>query len=123
MYNKNRFYADNIMVLSYNPGDSLDWSYVIHKWQFDDNTDAFIGYGLMNSGDQLHFLFNSVERRQLLLTDQSITPDGQIIRNPLFKNLDRGYQFMPRQGKQKGLRQMIIPCQYRVYITFVKVVI
>jgi hypothetical protein len=123
MYNMNRFYADNIMVLSFNPGDSLEWSNVIHKSQFDDNTDAFIGYGLMNSGDQLHFLFNTVERRQSLLTDQSITPDGQIVRNPLFKNLDRGYQFMPRQGKQTGLRQMIIPCQYRGYITFAKVVI
>ncbi len=123
MNSVNRFYADNIMILSFNPGDSLEWSNVIHKSQYDDNSDAFIGYGLLNSGDQLHFLFNTVERRQSLLTDQSITPDGQIIRNPLFKNLDRGYQFMPRQGKQIGLRQMIIPCQYRGYITFAKVVL
>lgn len=123
MNSVNRFYADNIMILSFNPGDSLEWSNVIHKSQYDDNSDAFIGYGLLNSGDQLHFLFNTVERRQSLLTDQSITPDGQIIRNPLFKNLDRGYQFMPRQGKQTGLRQMIIPCQYRGYITFAKVVL
>jgi hypothetical protein len=75
----------------------------------------------MNTGSEVHFLFNQLERKQLLLTDQSVTADGQIHRSPTIRNLDRGYQFMPRFGKQVGAKQMIIPCQYRNYICFAKV--
>ena len=40
----------------------------------------------------------------------SMTPDGKINRNPTLKNLDKGYEFMPKYGKQVSARQMIIPC-------------
>jgi len=119
-YNVTRYYADNIAVLSFGNDNKLEWSNIIHKSQYDDNTDAFIGYGLINTGDQLHFLFNLPEKRQNIFSEQSISPDGQLTRTPTFKNLDRGYDFMPRQAKQTGLRQIIVPCQYKSYITFAK---
>jgi hypothetical protein len=116
-----RYFADNIVLLSFDSSSRLEWSNVIRKSQYDDNTDNFIGYTTMNTGSEVHFLFNQLERKQLLLTDQSVTPDGQIHRSPTIRNLDRGYQFMPRFGKQVGAKQMIIPCQYRNYICFAKV--
>ena len=116
-----RYYADNVAVLSVDVTGKMDWSNIIRKSQYDDNTDNFIGYGLMNTGGELHFLFNSQEKRQMLLSDQSISPEGQITRAPTLKNLDRGYDFMPRQSKQTGSRQIIIPCQFRNYICFAKI--
>jgi hypothetical protein len=80
-----------------------------------------IGFALVNTGNQLHFLFNSYEKRIQILSDQSITSEGQLIRNPTLKNLDRGFEFMPRHAKQVGLRQVLIPCQYRGYICFAKI--
>ena len=116
-----RFYADNVAVISFEPSGRVEWSNVVRKSQYDDNTDNFIGFGLLNTGDQLHFLFNIQEKRSMILSDQSITPMGQIDRNPTFKNMDKGYDFMPRHAKQIGLRQAIVPCQYRGFTCFAKI--
>jgi hypothetical protein len=116
-----RYHADNITVLSFNNKGKQEWSNVMGKSQFDDDSDDKVSYQLMNTGEQLHFLFNLQERRNNLLTDFSISPDGQLSRNPTLKNLDKGYEFMPKYGKQVSARQMIIPCQYRNFICFAKI--
>lgn len=124
LFNNNtttRYFADNVMLLSFNAVGKVEWSNVIRKEQFDDNTDNFIGYGVLNTGDKAHFLFNIQEKRNMILTDQSLSPDGQIDRNPTFKNVENGFEFMPRHAKQVGARQMIVPCQYRGITCFAKV--
>jgi len=75
----------------------------------------------MNTGGDIHLLFNLFERRVLMLNDQSITPDGKVSRNPTLKNLDKGYEFMARYGKQVAGKQMIVPCWYRNYLCFAKI--
>ena len=116
-----RYYYNNILVLNMDKSGDPDWVSVINKSQFDDETDNFLSYASILTGGQLHFLFNSPERRSLLLGDQSISGSGKITRNPPLKSLDRGYQFMPRYGKQVSANQIIIPCTYRNYICFAKV--
>ena len=74
----------------------------------------------MNTGGELHFLYNQEERRAQLLTDITITPGGEVTRNPTLKNLDRGYEFLPKFAKQVSSRQMIIPCFRNNYICFAK---
>jgi hypothetical protein len=115
-----RHHADNVTILSFDNFGKLQWSNVIHKEQFDDETGDKISYLLMNTGGQLHFIFNLEEKRQQLLNDFTLTADGQINRNPTLKNLDRGYEFLPKFGKQVSARQLIIPCYYRNYICFAK---
>jgi hypothetical protein len=116
-----RYYADNIAVIAFDPNGKLEWSNVLRKSQFDDNTDNFIGFGLINGGDRAHFLFNVQEKREMILTSQSVQPNGQVGRNPTFKNLDKGYDFMPRHAKQVGARVVIVPCQYRGFTCFAKI--
>ena len=116
-----RFFTENVAVISFEPNGKMEWSNIIRKSQFDDNTDNFIGFGLVNTGDQLHFIFNIQEKRNMILSDQSISPGGQVDRTPTFKNLDKGYDFMPRHAKQIGSRQAIIPCQYRGFTCFAKI--
>lgn len=120
-YNNNqsvRYHADNIAILSVNASGKLEWSNVIGKEQFDDESDDEISYNVMNTGGQLHFLFNQLEKRFNLLNDYTISPGGQLNHNPTLKNLDRGYEFMPKYAKQVSARQMIIPCVYRNSICF-----
>lgn len=116
-----RYFADNVLVLSFDNTGKLEWSNLVRKSQYDDNSDDFLGYSLINTGSDLHFLFNMQEKRSLILNSQEIDADGQIKRNPTFKNLDKGYEFMPRYGKQIGSKTIIVPCQYRNYICFAKV--
>ncbi|MBL0067547.1 MAG: hypothetical protein IPP39_03270 [Chitinophagaceae bacterium] len=116
-----RYHADNIAVLSFDNKGKLEWTNVMGKSQYDDESDDLLSYQLMNTGGQIHFLFNQQERRNNLLSDYSITPDGVMTRSPTLKNLDKGYEFMPQYGKQVSSRQMIVPCLYRNYICFAKI--
>ncbi|MBS1653570.1 MAG: hypothetical protein JSU05_01905 [Bacteroidetes bacterium] len=116
-----RYHADNIAILSFSKEGKQEWANVISKEQFDDESDNLISYQTMNTGGQLHFLFNQQEKRVLLLNDFAISPDGDITRNPTLKNLDRGYDFMTKFGKQVSAKQIIIPCLYRNYLCFAKV--
>ena len=116
-----RYHADNIAVLSFDNKGKLEWNNVMGKTQFDDETDDLLSFQVMNTGGQVHFLFNQQERRNNLLSDYSISPDGKMVRNPTLKNLDKGYEFMPKYGKQVSSRQMIVPCLYRNYICFAKI--
>lgn len=116
-----RYYADNILVLSFDSKGALEWSNLVRKSQYDDNTDNFLGYAMMNTGSELHFLHNVQEKRSLMLTDQTVDPSGQLVRRPTLRNLDKGFDFMPRYGKQVSAKTIIFPCQYRNYICFAKV--
>jgi hypothetical protein len=116
-----RYHADNVIILSFDNNGELGWSNVISKGQFDDESDDRISYQVMNTGGQLHFLFNMQEKRNLLLNDFALSPDGQMNRNPTLKNLDRGHEFMPKYGRQVSARQIIVPCFYRNYICFAKI--
>ena len=125
MYNSNnnltRYFADNVSLISFGPEGKMEWSNVIRKTQFDDNTDNYIGFGLFNTGEELHFIFNLQEKRSMILTNQTITRSGQINRNATLKNLDKGYDFMSRHSKQIGVRQAIVPCMYRGFTCFAKI--
>ena len=115
-----RFFYANIVVLSMNKNGTIDWTKVIHKDQVDDNDDNFLSYSTMNSGGEIHFLF-SIDKRNQIISDESISPDGTEKRNPTLKSQEKGYQFMTKLGKQVGARQLLIPCNYRGYICFAKV--
>lgn len=115
-----RYQADNITIMSFDKYGKREWSSVITKEQFDDQSDDLLSYQIMNTGGELHFLFNNLEKRANLLNDFSLKPDGKITRNPTLKNLDRGYELMPKFAKQVSSRQVIIPCVYRNYICFAK---
>jgi hypothetical protein len=119
--NATRFHAENLMVLSFDKEGSLQWSNIIPKSQFDDETENLISHELVNTGGELHFLFNQYERRNMLLNDQSVSPEGKVTRYPTLRNLDKGYDFMPRYGKQISSWESIIPCLYRNYLCFAKV--
>lgn len=115
-----RYYYDNIVVFNMNKEGNIDWTKVIHKDQMDDNDDNFLSYSIMNSGGEIHFLFN-MDRNNQIITDQSLAPNGQDTRNATLKSQEKGYQFMTKLSKQVGSRQLLIPCLYRGYICFAKV--
>lgn len=115
-----RYYFENILVLSFNKSGQLEWDKIIRKDQFDDNEENFMSFSTMTSGNEIHFLFNADKRNQII-SDQGLTPDGTLNRYPTLKSEQRGYEFMPSLSKQVGARQIIIPCALRNYICFAKV--
>ena len=124
-YNNNnnavRYHSENIMILSFDKDCNLEWSNVIPKSQYDDESENLISNHIMNTGGELHFLYNQYEHRNILLADQSVSPEGKLTRYPTLKNLDKGYDFMPRYGKQVSAKQLVVPCLYKNYLCFAKI--
>lgn len=116
--NDTRYYYNNILVLSLDSAGKYEWTNVVRKSQYDDQTDNYLSYTLMITGGQLHFLFNENVRRRMILVDRTINGQGEIGRNAPMHNLDRGFDFMPRYGKQVSASEIIIPCMYRNVICF-----
>ena len=116
-----RYYYNNVAVFSIDKDGKLVWTNVVHKSQYDDENDNYLSFHQIYVDGELHFLFNELEHQRELLADQSITADGVLKRNPTLKSLDKGFQFMPRFGKQVSARQIIVPCTYRNYICFAKI--
>jgi hypothetical protein len=116
-----RYHADNVTILSFDKDGKLQWSNVLHKEQFDDDGDDRISFQLVNTGGQLHYIFNLDEKRTLLLNDFTLSPGGQMSHNPTLRNLDKGYEFLPKYGKQVSANQVVLPCFYKNYICFAKI--
>lgn len=116
-----RYHADNIIIGAFDKEGKLTLSNTIRKAQFDDDNQANVSYQMVNTGDALRFVYNDYEKRDVVLTYQSIDAQGNVTRPPTMKNLDKGYSFMPRLGKQVSQRSTIIPCMYRNYLCFAKV--
>ena len=119
--NINRYNSENIMILSFDKNSNLEWSNVLAKSQYDDDGNSLISHKMVNTGGALHFLYNQYERRTVLLADQSISPGGKLTRYPTLRNLDKGYEFMARFGKQISGTQIVIPCLFRNYLCFAKI--
>jgi len=115
-----RYFYENICVLSIDKNGNREWNNVIHKTQYDDDNENFLSYALLNSGDAIHFLFNSDNKNQII-ADFGITANGTVNRNPTLRSHEKGYQFMTQLGKQVSARVMIVPCIYRGYVCFAKV--
>jgi hypothetical protein len=116
-----RYVYDNILVAGLDSSLHMEWGNIIYKKQSDDETDNFLSYITMNAGREIHFLFIERERNSQVISDHAITPSGNIQRYATLKSREKGYDFMPRLGKQVALRQIIIPCIYHGNITFAKV--
>jgi len=119
--NVTRFHADNIIVLAFNADGQLSLSNVIRKTQFDDESDAMVSYQTINSGNAIHYIYNNYERRDVVLSYQSLNSDGKIIRNPTMRGLDTKYEFMPRLARQIAARTVILPCFTRNQLCFARV--
>lgn len=116
-----RYYADNIAIISFDSVANMEWASIIPKSQYDDNTDNFIGYGTFVTSGQINFLFNQFTKRTLLLQAQSVNTQGNVSIFPTLRELDKGFQFMPRYIKQISSHEVLIPCQYRNYLCFAKI--
>lgn len=116
-----RYYYDNIILMNITPEGHLTWNRVVNKEQYADDNDNYLSFSTFITGSEIHFLYNIIEKRNKLLTDQTLSSDLTITRNPTIRSADRGYEFMPKLSRQVGARELVIPCTYRNQICFAKI--
>ncbi|MEO7444109.1 MAG: hypothetical protein ABIT96_12845 [Ferruginibacter sp.] len=111
----------NVLLLGINKDLQLEWSNMIMKYQTAENKDIFLSYTTLNTGNEIHFLFIDKEKNTEIITNQSLSAEGSIVRYPTIKSRESGYDFMPRLSKQVGIKDIIIPSLYRGFVVFTKI--
>ena len=112
---------NDIINFSFGADLRLKWNSLINKTTSDIENDNFLSFLNMNSGSEIHFLFLQKDNNKEILSDHALQPDGSVIRYATLKGREKGYDFMPRLGRQTGLHQVIIPCIVRNNIAFAKI--
>ncbi len=113
-----RYYYNDIAILSIDKDLQPEWSTIIHKKQVSDESDNFLSYTRMNQGSEILYLFVENEKKNEVVTNHSVLPDGTVKRNGTLRGNETGFEFMPRLAKQVSQRQVVIPALYRGFITF-----
>ncbi len=116
-----RYYYDNILLIDVSKEGEVTWNKVLNKEQYADDNDNYLSFSTFITGSEIHFLYNIIEKRDKLLSDQTLTSNGTVRRNPTIKSMERGYEFMPKLGKQVGARQLVVPATFRNQICFARI--
>jgi hypothetical protein len=116
-----RYFSENIVAFSIDKSGDIVWNNVMAKSQFEDNTDQLLSYQWVNTGKELLLLYNEWTRRSPVLTMQALDRDGQLSRQQPLKNMDKGYDFIIRNARQVGLREIIVPVLNRNSISFARI--
>jgi hypothetical protein len=117
-FKSTRYFADDILVMSVDTGLRMQWNSLVTKKQFDDDNENFISYSTLLISGELHFFFVPDNRKNEVVANVSVLPDGTTRRNPVLRGESALYQFMPRLAKQVSAGEMIMPCTYRGNIVF-----
>ena len=109
----------NIIIFSFDKNNHfINFANPQHKI----TPDFVPAYLVMNHSRQAVFVYNEKDKsRKILLNNFSLEPDGTVTMNPIFRNLDRGYDFFPESGKQVDAETLLVPCERRGRLAFAKI--
>ncbi len=123
-YNRNdvtRYYNNDILITDIDSSSQMNWTSVLHKSQADINRDDFLSYVLLNSGDELRFLYLDKTNQKEIVLGVGVNSMGDLKKYPTLKSNERGYEFMPKLGKQIGYNQLIVPYLHFNNLGFAKI--
>ncbi|MBU6159144.1 MAG: hypothetical protein KGP35_08955 [Bacteroidetes bacterium] len=116
-----RYFSDNIAVFSVDKEGNMQWNNVLTKSQFDDQSDRMLSFQTLNTGREILFLYNEWSRRSPILTVQTLNHEGKLTRQLPLRNMNSSYEFIIRDAKQVGARELLVPVIYRNVIGFARI--
>ncbi len=107
---RNYYYYENLLVLSINPANGLDWHSVVRKDQVSVNDNGtFSSYILAVMPDRLVYVYNDLTRKNWNLSVANINEKGQVENAILVKPQNFDGRLIPQYGYQISYNQFIIP--------------
>ena len=107
---RNYYYYENLLVLSINPSNSLDWHTVVRKDQVSVNDNGtFSSYVLAVLPDRLLYIYNDLTRKNWDLSVAEINEQGKTESKVLVKPQNYDGRLVPQYGYQISYNQFIIP--------------
>jgi hypothetical protein len=114
---------DDIFALSYDGSGNLEWHSFVRKSQYSqEDGGIFSSFALINTGGALGFLFNDFNTRSSRIQLATLDAEGKTEMHSLAAGTSNDPDWLPRSGKQTGLKEMVIPCLRKRQISFAKIV-
>ncbi len=114
-----RYFSDNIFLLSVDTSLQANWNTAIIKSQYDNSTNQYLGFNHQIINGQLIFYYNQDDKQGRYFASSIVTPGGEVIRQPIVRNIRDKYTLMTRFAKRLNFWQVFIPADYRGIPSFV----
>jgi len=113
---------NDIFTISYDGEGNRQWHAFVRKSQYSqEDGGIFSSYGLINTGGALGFLFNDFNTRTSRIQLATIDANGKVDMRSMAAGTSNDPDWLPRSGKQVGLKEMVVPCLRRRQISFAKI--
>lgn len=107
---RNYYYYENLLVLSINPADGLDWHTVVRKDQVSVNDNGtFSSYMLAVLSDRLVYVYNDLTRKNWNLSVAEVNEKGNQESKILVRPQNYDGRLVPQYGYQISYNQFMIP--------------
>jgi|GEM_PF-5755655 len=107
---RNYYYYENLLVLSINPANALDWHTVVRKDQVSVNDNGtFSSYMLAVLPDRLLYVYNDLTRKNWNLSVAEINEKGVQESKVLVRPQNYDGRLIPQYGYQVSYNQFIVP--------------
>lgn len=114
---------NDIFTLSYDGQGNKEWHAFVRKNQYSqEDGGVFSSYAIMNTGGSIGFLFNDFNTSKSRIQFATVDASGSVEMRSLAAGSSNDPDWLPRSGKQVGLRAMIIPCLRKRQISFAKII-
>jgi len=125
---KGKIVSGDLALLELDTAGHLLKGTPVPKYQGDDLLPDLMSYLMINTGGSLHFLFNRqypvarfLSGYIYLVSDYLYKANGSLEELPLYRNLNKRYNWVPRDGVQVSSREAIVPCIQGSTLFFAKV--
>jgi len=121
--NVREYNYDDVLALSYDGEGNKQWHAFVRKSQYSqEDGGVFSSYALINTGGSLGVMFNDFNKRLSRIQLATIDSKGQVEMHSLAAGSDNDPDWLPRSGKQTGLKEVVVPCLRKRQICFAKIV-
>ncbi len=108
------YYYDDLLLVALHPSGEAHWTTVLHKKQYSQDDEAtFSSYFLMQSPDQLHFMFNDEIKYENTCSEYVVSPLGEFDRNSLMNTFGQSLRLRFRDALQLNANECLVPSEFR----------
>lgn len=117
------FYHEDLLVMSYHPDGTRDWSTILRKRQYSQDDDGvYSSYYLFRTPSFLHLIYNDEIRNENTVSEYVLNGDGEFVRNSLLSTASQRLKLRFRDAIQTSSNSFVVPSERSNRLMLVKFV-
>lgn len=116
------YYNEDVIVMSLNPENEMQWSKILFKKQFSQDDDAvFSSYFIMKNPSRMRLIYNDEVKTNSTVSEYILDPGGKLARNSLLSTEYQDIKLRFRDALQINNREILVPSENSYNLNLVKI--